>query len=181
MNGIIEAIQLSKDAITPADLKNSLEKYMKKYLSDQGGATPEGNSVGELVDKVLALWKQKGNADFVDHLSKLNEIRAEYINEKTHRFDYSLFLEKEYDMNSESGFVRNARDFHTLLRNDQISGSARDLYVTQHDFDYMQRIFPAAGSAQTHITDFIFMFSTIPSRNINIEWVNYLEKQVWKI
>ena len=133
------------------------------------------------MDKVLALWKQKGNADFVDHLSKLNEIRAEYINEKTHRFDYSLFLEKEYDMNSESRFVRNARDFHTLLRNDQISGSARDLYVTQHDFDYMQRIFPAAGSAQTHITDFIFMFSTILSRNINIEWVNYLEKQVWKI
>lgn len=84
-------------------------------------------------------------------------------------------------MGADSRFVRNARDFHTLLRNDEISGSARDLYVTSHDFDYMQRIFPAAGSTQAQITDWIFIFSTVPSRDLTIEWVNYLEKQVWKI
>ncbi len=181
MNGLIEAIQLKKDEITPTDLKNSLEKHMEKYLSDQGGTTPEGNSVGELVNKVFGIWKGNGDADFKDHLDKLNEIRAKYLSKKTGRFEYSIFLEGEYDMDSKSRFVKNARDFHTLLRNDQVSGSARDLYITQLDFDYMQRIFPAAGSTQSRITDFIFIFSTVPSRNINVEWVNYLEKQVWKI
>lgn len=180
MNGLIEAIQLKKDEISPADLENLLKKHMTKYLNDQGGTTPEGNSVGELVDKVLKIWKQKGDYVFKKRLDKLNKRRTDYIDEKgVFRFD--VFLEDKYDMDSESRFVKNARDFHTLLRNDQISGSARDLYVTQQDFDYMQRIFPSAGSSQSRITDWIFIFSTVHSRNINIEWINYLEKQVWKI
>jgi hypothetical protein len=123
----------------------------------------------------LNIWKQKGDYVFKKRLDKLNEIRAEYINEKTGRFDYSKFLEKEYDMNSESRFVKNARDFHTLLRSDLISGSARDLYVTKYDFDYMQQIFPASGSTQSRITDFIFLFSTVRSSNFEIDWVNNLD------
>jgi len=174
MNGIIEAIQQIKDEITPVDLENSLKKYMTKYLSDQGGSTPEGNSVGELVKKVLDVWKQKGDYVFKRRLKILNEIRTNYIDEKG-IFRYDIFLEKEYDMNSESRFIKNARDFHILLRNDQISGSARDLYVTQHDFDYMQRIFPASGSTQSRITDWIYIFSTVSSRSFEIDWVNNLD------
>jgi len=180
MNGLIEAIQLKKEKVTPADLENSLKIHMTKYLSDQGGTTLEGNSIGELVNKVWGIWNQNGQDKFKEMLDELNKRRTKYIDKKG-IFRYDVFLEKEYDMDSESRFVKNARDFHTLLRNNQISGSARDLYVTQHDFDYMQRIFPESGSTQSRITDWIFIFSTLPSRNINIEWVDYLEKQVWKI
>jgi len=175
MNSIIEVIQLGKDEVTPTDLEASLKKHMTKYLSDQGGTTPEGNSVGALVKKVLDIWKDKGDAKFKDHLDILNKRRTTYISKKTGKFDYSLFLEGEYDMDSESRFVRNARDFHTLLRSDLISSSARNLYVTKYDFDYMQRIFPAAGSTQSRITDWIFIFSTVRSNNFEVDWVNNLD------
>ncbi len=83
-------------------------------------------------------------------------------------------------MDSNSRFVRNARDFHILLRNDEISGLPRDLYITQQNFDYMELIYPDLGSIQTKITTWMYIFST-DSRSLNFEWLKYLERQVWKI
>jgi len=83
-------------------------------------------------------------------------------------------------MDSNSRFVRNARDFQVLLLNEEIRGSIRDLYVTQQDLDYMKRIF-SVGSVQTTLGNFIYIFSTEASDNIHVEYINWLEQRIWKI
>jgi len=177
MNSLIEAIKLNKDKITPTDLKSMLEKHMEKYLVQSEGTTPEGNSAGELVDEVWNRWIAKGQGEFLKQLSKLNYRRKYYLKNK----EFSKFLEIEYTMDSESRFVRNAKDFHILLRNDEITGGTRDLYATQQDFDYMEIIFPSAGSTQARITDWVFIFSAQSSTSIMVDYVKWLEKEIWKI
>ncbi len=180
MNSLLEAIQLKKDEISPADLKDSLKKHMEKYLNDNSGPTPEGNTVGELVDEVWSRWTRNGREfnRFKAQLSELNKRRKNYQQTK----NYLGLLEIEYGMDSNSRFVKNAKDFHILLRNNGISGAARDLYIVKQDFDYMEKIFPISGGrSQTKITDWVYIFSTDYSRSLEIDWIKYLEKEVWKI
>lgn len=178
MNSLIEVINMKKDDITEADLQQALEKYMKKYLQNNGGRVSEGSTVTQLVDRVLSLWKAKGQSQFIANLKELKYLRKKYL--KTGK--YNEFLEKEYGMDSESRFIKNARDFQILLRNNEISGATRDLYATQHDFDYMERIFPpSGGSTQTRITDWIYIFSTHSSQDMQVEYVKWLESTTFKI
>ncbi len=150
---------------------------MKKYLSQSSGTTPEGDSVGELVDEVWNRWTLKGQTEFLKQLSKLNFRRSTYLKNK----DFANFLQIEYGMDSDSRFVKNAKDFHILLRNNVLSGGARDLYASQQDFDYMDTVFPLPGSTQTHITDWVYIFSTRSSTSIMVDYVKWLERQIWKI
>ncbi|KKL17211.1 hypothetical protein LCGC14_2487830, partial [marine sediment metagenome] len=167
MNTLIEVINMKKEALTETDLKDALEKYMGKYLNDMGGTTEEGNSVGVLVGKVLSIWKNNGQTKFIDNLQELMDRRKEYLVTG----EYSRFLEEIYDMGPESRFVKNAKDFHILLNNPEISQAIKDLYATQQDFDYMRRIFPTSGgSTQARITDWIFIFSTHTSRYFQIDY-----------
>ena len=177
MNSIIETISMKKAEITEADLRKSLEKHMEKYLKESGGNTKEGNSVSALVDKVFSIWKKNGQSQFKEHIDKLNFRRKTYLAKK----DYAGFLKNEYDMDKNSRFLKNAQEFHVLLRNEEISGSTRDLFATQADLDYMQRIFNKRGSSQTLITDYIYVFSTESSDNINVEYINYLEQRIFHI
>ena len=150
MNSLIEVINMKKDDITETDLRQALEKYMKKYLQNNGGRVSEGSTVTQLVDRVLSLWKSKGQNKFIKNLEKLKDRRKTYL--KTGK--YNEFLQQVYNMGPDSRFVKNAKDFHILLKNNEISGATRDLYATQHDFDYWERIFPpSGGSTQTRITD----------------------------
>ena len=178
MNSLIEVINMKKEALTETDLKQALEKYMGKYLNDMDGTTKEGNSIGALVDKVLSIWKSNGQAKFIEHLQELIDRRKNYLVTG----EYDKFLLIEYGMGPDSRFVRNAKDFHILLKNPEISQSIKDLYATQQDFDYMERILPIPGRiTQARITDFVLLYSTHTSGQIQIEYVKWLEQVIWKI
>jgi hypothetical protein len=178
MNSLIENIQSSKVIVSSVDLRNSLTKFMKKYLDQNGGHTLEGDTVKDLVEEVWNIWTQDGVVEFENHLSKLNEIRAKYVS-KDGNFDYPAFLNGEYGMDSNSRFVKNARDFQMMLTSDKISGSMRDLYALPQDINYMQLIFPKSHGTRPRIT---FIFNAVKtSQNIQLDWINYLETQVWKI
>ncbi|KKM67323.1 hypothetical protein LCGC14_1472240, partial [marine sediment metagenome] len=178
MNSLIEVINMKKDDISEADLRQALEKYMGKYLRNNGGKVGEGSTTTQLVDRVLSLWKVGGQSTFIKNLEKLKFRKQTYL--KTGK--YNEFLLREYGMGLDSRFVKNAKDFQILLRNNEISGATRDLYATQHDFDYMERIFPpSGGSTQTRITDWIYIFSTHSSRQMQVEYVKWLESTMFKI
>ncbi len=178
MNSLIEVINMKKEALIETDLKDALEKYMGKYLNDMGGTTKEGNSIGALVDKVFSIWKGKGQSAFIKNLQELMRRKDTYLTTG----EYENFLLLEYGMGPESRFVKNAKDFHILLQNPEISQAIKDLYATQQDFDYMERIIPISGrSTQARITDFIFIYSTHTSRQFQIEYIKWLEQVIWKI
>jgi hypothetical protein len=174
MNSLLEAIYMEKGDISESILKTILEKNMKKYLADNGGFVSEGDSVDDLVSKVFSMWKK---GDFDNNIKVLNTRRKLYLSTKD---GYSKFLEAVYDIGQDSRFIKNAKDFHVLLLNEDISGKTRDLYATREDFDYMRLIF-SGGASQTFITDFIYLFQTQSSGNIHVEYVNWLEKIIWKI
>jgi hypothetical protein len=119
-----------------------------------------------------------GISKFQKQIDTLNDRREKYLSIR----DFMSFLEQEYDMNSESRFVKNARDFHILLRSDQIKKGSKDLFASQQDFDYMETIFPISGSsAQTRITDWVYLFYTEGSKSLELEWIKYYEKVILKI
>jgi len=176
MNSIIEVISMRKDDISELDLRQALEKNMRKYLSNNGGTTPEGNSIGELVDEVWKIWTKKGQGDFASNLKELKDRRNAYFKSN----NYAEFLKIEYDMDANSRFVKNAREFQVLLLSEEVSGATRDLYVTSKELEYMKRIV-SGGSVQTSLTNFIFTFNVETSHFIQLEFMKWLEQKIWKI
>ena len=66
-------------------------------------------------------------------------IRAKY-RFKSGRFDYASFLKEEYDMDSNSRFIKNAKDFSSLLQDPEVEGPFKHLYGSEQDIRFIQQV-----------------------------------------
>ena len=60
MNIYVDLLKISKPKLEINHLKRALRDHMQQYLNENGGTTPEGNTVDELVREVRTLWLDIG-------------------------------------------------------------------------------------------------------------------------
>jgi hypothetical protein len=182
MNTYVDLLKSTEDRLRITHLKSALQANIEKYLSDNGGSTPEGNTVNELMREVLSFWVDNGrpptdpqrldqwlnnptiNRDLQDALGVFNDRKNDYFRTGEMR---EFLLDKYEDQhgNFEKRFLSKARDFHIILKSDELGASTfkdsskltRSMFISPRGFEYMQNlrdIFPGGGSAQTTLDVF---------------------------